>query len=183
MVGGVGESEDVDFGAEDFGHSGCRCYLLAGVDIDADGDHDALEVLVEVESLTYGEDGDGGFLYNAYGGAAHPVFLESGGAVGADNHHGGVFVACLTCQNGTHATGTDLPTNLAVEEVGLMLLAKVFQFLFSEEGHDGLLLFVHQHLFAFGPDNGDATLHFVGYVDRQLQSHVRTFGKVRSNND
>ena len=183
LFGGLLKAEEVDFGAEEFGHSGSGRYFLARVDVDADGDDDAFEVFMEVEAFADGEDGYGCFLDDADGGTAHPIFLEAGGTVGADDNHGSVFVAGFAGDDGSHAAGADVPTQFASHKFRLIIVAQLFQFLFGQEGHDSLLLFVHEQFFAFSPNDFDAAMNLVGNVDGQVESDVRTFRKVCTYNN
>ena len=65
----------------------------------------------------------------------------------------------------------------------MIIVAQLFQFLFGQEGHDSLLLFVHEQFFAFSPNDFDAAMNLVGNVDGQVESDVRTFRKVCTYNN
>ena len=111
LFGGLLKAEEVDFGAEEFGHSGSGGYFLARVDVDADGDDDALEGFVEVVALTDGEYWDRGLLHDADGGTAHPIFLKTRGTVSTDDDEGRILMARLAGDDGTHFARTYLPTD------------------------------------------------------------------------
>ena len=161
----------MDFGAEHLGHCRCRGHLLARVDVDTDGDNNAFQIFMEVKAFADGQYRDGGFLYDAYSGTAHPVFLESRGTVGTDNYHGGILVAGFAGYHCRHTAGTDIPAYFAGLHSGLILFANLFQLVFGKQGHHRLLFFVHQQFLTLGPYYFYVTMDFVGDVGRQFQSH------------
>ena len=120
---------------------------------------------------------------DAHGGAAHPVFLKSRRAVGADDNHRGLFAYGLFGDAGGHLAAQDGARDGSMPKVRLVLLAQCVQLFLGQVGRHFHLFAAQQLLLLLHPKQADARMELVGNINGNLKSYIRTFRKVGSDNN